>query len=1514
MLRGGTAYNEPENPPNSSQNLPKGDQESKEVKSDQVKSGQVKSEKAKPVVANPDAWGRLIGPQTVAPIMIDGIETMTLLDTGSQTSLLSKKWVNELGLPLYELEKLVDIEEAGGSLMDYEGFTEITITSKELPELNMSIPILVVPYIPYHDQVPLTLGTLTLQHIFDSGILEKQTDLHSSWINLQKSLELKRQLEGSPDTPLGCAKMTKSLVIPAFSTKVVHCLSKAKNYNMQVNVIVEGCNSKVPEGLEVQNSYTELMPGSKKVAVAIRNTSARNIKVSRGTVVGSIFTANKVPKIISQSVRIGSKDSDGKSSDSNCDSSPDSCENPNWILEKLDLSGTNSWSEDLQTKAKDLLVSYSDIFSKHDLDMGKTDLIKHHIKLSDYTPFKQPYRRIPPHFYEEVRALLKEMIQLGAIRKSQSPWCSPIVLVRKKDGKLRFCIDLRKLNMRTIKDNYSLPKIDHHLEQLIGAEWFSTLDLKAGYWQVELDEKSKELTAFTCGPLGFFECECMPFGASNAPATFQRLMENCLGDLNLSWCVVYLDDIIVFGKDPEQHLSRLSAVFEKLRKAKLKLKPSKCNFFKQSITYLGHIVSKDGIATDPSKVEDVKKWPKPKTLNDVRSFLGFVGYYRKFIKNFSSIAKPLNDLLQGVDNTKKSSKQKLVKWELEQQLAFDELKEALCSSPVLGYADYTKPFILHTDASLDGLGAVLYQLDPSNKLRVIAYASRSLSKSERNYSVHKLEFLALKWAITDKFREYLYGPNSFFEVYTDNNPLTYVLTSAKLDATTQRWVAALASYNFDIFYRSGKHNVDADSLSRIKWPESVEEVIINRNASVKVSSLVIQATLFGVTVPYGFIETIAKSTNVVPKPVQTDGMTIEQWCHEQHKDPAIHFLTQLLGADKILNKKHTELESKCPEIKPYLRYLKQFQVQNGLLYRKVYSDKVGKQTYFLQLVLPTQMVNRAIIGCHDEVGHLGRDKTLDLLRERFFWPSLYRDVVDHISNCRSCIKRKGVTPKEELCPISASRPLELVHMDFLTLEPSKGNIENILVITDHFTRYAQAFPSKTQTAQATAKILWENFISHYGFPEKFISDQGRNFESELIKDLCKIAKVDKIRTTPYHPMTNGQCERFNKTLLNMLGTLTEEEKSDWKSHLSAMTFAYNCTRNASTNYSPYYLMFGRHPRLAVDVAFGIHKQGNKIGFSKSKYVDRLQRRLHYAHGKAESFAKKESERNRIRYNKNAKSVSLETDDLVLVRVVAPKGKHKIQNKWEEEEYVVLNQPNPDIPVYTVKPVTGGRERTLHRNLLLPLDAKLSEDDSDEQEFEIVNPLVKLNKKKRPKIPDEVAQSKVTDQSVDKVFSPSDILDNSQVVLTQNSTSTYSEPDTVETFLSSPEGASSNTTNLTELIENAPDPTSSVDTDGDLTKFIQSEHDNSEEQEESIDSTSSSFQSQVVNPKEKGEQIDQETGANNGSNDNVESEVQPRRSSRSNFGAPPTRYGTVISHMLAYPLFYVWSKGIDHGDS
>ena len=299
------------------------------------------------------------------------------------------------------------------------------------------------------------------------------------------------------------------------------------------------------------------------------------------------------------------------------------------------------------------------------------------------------------------------MIEVGAICKSNSPWASAVVLIQKKDGSLRFCIDLRCLNARTIKDAYSLPRIEETLDCLNGVKYFTSLDLKSGYWQVEMDEDSKPFTAFSMGPLGFYECEWMPFSLTNASATFQRLMESCLGDLHLNWCIIYLDDIIVFSKTPEEHIRHLRRVF-----AKLASKPSKCEFFKWRITYLGYVVSENGIESDPKKTEAVRNWPAPKTVTEVRGSLGFTNQYRKFIPKYAQKAAPLNELISG-ENSKK--KKKPAEWNEKAQKAFEELKELCCLAPFLAYANYEKIFKIHTDASDLGLGAVLYQEDENGK-------------------------------------------------------------------------------------------------------------------------------------------------------------------------------------------------------------------------------------------------------------------------------------------------------------------------------------------------------------------------------------------------------------------------------------------------------------------------------------------------------------------------------------------------------------------------------------------------------------------------------------------------------------------------------------------------------------------------------------------------------------------------------------------------------------------------------
>ena len=427
--------------------------------------------------------------------------------------------------------------------------------------------------------------------------------------------------------------------------------------------------SKLPEGLSFDaNLYVDILQGSKRVHVIIQNTTDDIIELPAKTLVCNLSLANLVPKLVANPKDftvgdlnqsfipenfsfLGSEDilnstqlfPNGKILDktlshlldatkpepiinhqvnteqergSSIPTTPDA----SWLFDILDLTGIQDWPPDLQKQAKELFTKHQALFSKDDMDLRRTNLVKHKIVLTDPEPFKEKFRSIPPQLYSEVRNHLNEMLKLGAIRKSCSPWASAIVLVRKKNGKLRFCIDLRKLNARTKKDSYALPRIEQTLDHLRGSSIFSTLDLTSGYWQVEMEEECKQFTAFTVGPLGFYECNLMPFGATNAPATFQRLMEDVLGDLNLNWCIVYLDDVIIFASSPQQHLERLAAVFNKLSAAGLKLKPSKCSFFQKDISYLGHHISEEGIATDAKKIQAVQEWPTPTTVSEVRSF------------------------------------------------------------------------------------------------------------------------------------------------------------------------------------------------------------------------------------------------------------------------------------------------------------------------------------------------------------------------------------------------------------------------------------------------------------------------------------------------------------------------------------------------------------------------------------------------------------------------------------------------------------------------------------------------------------------------------------------------------------------------------------------------------------------------------------------------------------------------------------------------------------------------------
>jgi len=1195
---------------------------------------------------------------------------------------------------LLQMEEFnLEVSVANGETQPLLGYIEARVSVPSLSERYFDIPVLVVPTTEYNEKVPLIVGTNLIR------LCSEVTEHEDGSIPLAWDIAFK----GISANKAGTVKATQRYVLQPFETRTVTGI--VRKQRLVASAVTEVCPSAhCSQKVTVCPRVVSLdRPGTTaRVPVKLFNMSAKPVSIAYKANLCELQEVNvlrSLPVFEKEEKRRQETEKEKvktKVCQGTAEAQHTSEKKP---TQEVDLESTDLTEEQKETAYK-LFKKWNHVFSKSSTDLGHTDLVEHEIKLSDSTPFRDPPRHIPPGMLEEVRENIKEMLDCGAIQPSSSPFSSNIVVVRKKDGTLRICLDFRKLNKRTVRDAYAMPKIENTLHLLSGSKYFSTLDLKSGYWQVAMKERDKHLTAFNAGPLGFYECNRMPFGLVNAPATFQRLMERCMGDLHLRDCLIYLDDVIIFSQNFEEHLERIEAVFIQLSDHNLKLKASKCHFFQREVKYLGHIVSEEGIQTDPEKLEAVKSWPTPKSTKDVRKFLGFTGYYRRFVKGYASIVRPLNDLLVGHSSKKKtkSSKKTPFVWEAEQQKAFDNIKDKLTQPPILAYANYQLPFVVHTDASGTGLGAVLYQQQGGQE-RVIAYASRSLKPSEKNYPAHKLEFLALKWAVTEKFHDYLYGCK--FTVLTDNNPLTYVQTTAKLDATGHRWMASLASYDFKIRYRSGRSNAAADGLSR---REDAYDVIVESN--------VIRAVCLSVTVdhekaPLVFSLTTPDTTeNDDGEPseehIQAHALSSKDWRKAQRDDPVISRVI-----DHLLQGSRPIAQQALPGIGKYAREWGKLELRDQVLHRKSLSD--GSVTW--QLVLPSCLREDIFSSLHDDLGHQGRDRTVSLFKQRFYWPGMETWIAEKVSKCLRCIKRKTPGSTAPLVSVVSSSPMEVICMDFLKVDRSKGGYEDILVVTDHFTRYAQAYPTKNQTAKTTARVIFDNFVTHYGFPSRIHSDQGPNFMSSMMKELCELAGMAKTNTTPYHAMGNGMPERFNQTLLKMLGTLEDNQKSDWKSHINTLVHAYNVTTHPSTGFSPYYLLFGRHPKLAIDAFLGL-STGDEMAKDKNEFIRKLKERLASSYEKAKEAAQKAAGKNKRAYDTKAHATALKPGDYVLLRNVTLRGRQKLADKWEDVPYLVVRQPNADIPVFEIrKAVPHARKtRVVHRNLLLPL--RVTEDKTE----------------------------------------------------------------------------------------------------------------------------------------------------------------------------------------------------------
>ena len=1125
-----------------------------------------------------------------ANIYLNGISTRALLDTGAEVSCISREFLRKYmsDIIINDISERLDLSSADGSNIPFVGYVEL-----EFKVFDIGIDRIGFLVLRNNTVANIILGSnlfRTLATLYGENDIPKD----SVWNPLL------RIYRGSYDGVLHLAS-DKQLLLPAYSRKIYDCCIQ-ENVG---TVYIESDTSLAPKDVTLTSSLVHARNGM--VPVEFNNFSNQDIYLRGGSQVGK-WTAF-VSTIESNKAKFASP-------------------KLKYILDNLTIGPVKPQEYEALVK---LITEYQGVFSEGEHDVGFCSKIKHKIKLHDDRPVRLPYRRIPPNQWPEVKAYLNAHIEAGIIKPSCSPYSAPLVLVKKKSGAIRVCCDYRGLNARTIRDAYPLPRIDEALDALKGASLFSTFDLAHGFLQCAIAEEDMEKTAFSAGSHGLYEYTRMPMGLVNAPATFSRLMQSCLGSENLETLILYLDDILVFAPTFQIMYDRLSLLFHKLQEYGLKLKPSKCSLLQREVKYLGHVVSGEGVATDPDKTSAVFSWPIPANSTDIRSFLGLASYYRRFIPKFAALAKPLYECTTNFE------------WNTTCEESFNALKERLVSAPILGYPDFSLPFIVETDASLQGLGAVLSQ-KVDGKERVIAYASRGLRGGERNdinYSAMKLELLALKWAITDKFRPYLLGSKCL--VFTDNNPLAHYQTCR--NATMEmRWIAQLEQFDIDIKYRPGRENKNADALSRRVHISSIHRtssLIPNRLNPIHCSNVAI------IRVPDKRMHRV--DDNVVDKMVDM-----------QSRDPVLVKLREWVKGGE----KPTNTSGEISELRTLLRHWNMFIVIDNILYREV----VRRGSIKLQMLASPELRELVLSAVHDDLGHQGIDRTTNFVLDRVFWKGVWNDVKEYCKSCRRCAISSALTIKPKMGSIQAERPLEILAIDFTTVEKSINGIENILVLTDIFTKYSVAIPTKNQKSTTVARVLRQYWFQ-YGIPSRIHSDQGRNFESEVIRDLCEEHGVEKSRTTAYHPQGNGQTERFNRTLHGLLCTISQEKKSEWPRYIDNLVYAYNCGVHASTGESPFFLFFGREPILPID---------SVLCNPKKEELTSLNRVWHQA----------ERERRNKHATKTPKSFDdVKVGDEVFIRS-HPLGRNKIQDKYSSHPLIVIDRPSPQ--TCTVMPITKAR--------------------------------------------------------------------------------------------------------------------------------------------------------------------------------------------------------------------------------
>ncbi|MGI0135350.1 MAG: reverse transcriptase domain-containing protein [Candidatus Micrarchaeaceae archaeon] len=830
-----------------------------------------------------------------------------------------------------------------------------------------------------------------------------------------------------------------------------------------------------------------------------------------------------------------------------------------------------------------ILNEFSDVFPD-DLPIGlpKRRAVDHRIVLMpNSTPPSRPANRTSPADSLELKKQLDDLMAHGFIEPSTSPFGAPVLFVRKKDGTVRMCIDYRALNRVTEKNTAGLPRMDELFDRLAGAKIFSKLDLRSGYHQIRVHPDDVEKTAFNTR-YGHYQYTVLPFGLTNAPATFSALMQQIFDPLIDKFVLVFLDDILIYSRNEAEHADHLRRVLEILRKERLYAKKSKCDFGKSQVNFLGHVISSEGISVEAEKVEAIAKWPDCSNVSELRSFLGLANFYRRFVEGFAAKSHELTEL------TKKQSKWE---WGEAQQRGFQAIKRAISSAPVLIPPNPSLPYTISTDASGYGIGAVLQQ-DQGQGLQPICFLSEKLLPAERNYSVGEQEQLAVITALK-KWRHYLHGVKC--TVLTDNRALQFLETQKELSARQVRWAEIMAPFDLTIQYKPGKENRVADALSRRPdlQPSNQAGLEEKQREKDKVRKLwQVPVTCTGrVGNEAAVSEMLDRSHDQRPEMVLTGIATIAVTGIKERIREAMAVVGEkekgmreiLLSLDTGSRSTREEKEKEKPDqSKRRKQWLSEgWEVRDGLLHR------------FGKLYVPDDRRLRSdlLVEAHDSrlSGHLGSRKTLALLARSYYWPAMRLEVKQYVKSCLACAtnKARNATIAGLMQPLPIpNRRWEQVTIDFQMPLPKTRNGHNgLMVMVDKFSKMIHITPFNVKwKAEDAARIFYEQVIRYHGVPQSIVSDRDTRFTSNFWQALWKKLGTKLDMTTSYHPQANGQTENANRTIKAMLRSYVNSRLDDWDEALIACEIAINNAVQDSTGYSPYYLNSGQSPHFPLSLA------------------------------------------------------------------------------------------------------------------------------------------------------------------------------------------------------------------------------------------------------------------------------------------------------------------------------------------